>query len=654
MRIVTKRGRWLLAGALCLGLTSSATARQAGPAEWTGTISVDEDANGIWAPGGTGTDTPTIGVNAHMSSSYTLNGDGTVSWTGSINNSLDMAGYYTIPTHGAGSGVGTSNVEFNGTDWEIGVEADDDFKTLTDYTAQDRVIATKVFGFVLEIAKAMGQNVNLDATHIEEGLQGPAPVLVSSSGGANATTLTGSKIVTIPDSSRIGGFAGVPSTITVRWSLKKGPVTPHVKIYGPECGCIEGDATDKSLHFTAGATPRGGTFSEFIVTSTGKMPEITENEGGEKPSLQITGTKDTGTVTVKIRYTRNGARSESAPFTVNFCQIETIELADNEHDIGFGLDGKLIVNAKAKLWRGGREVKDELEWEIDKMGSPTSLEAEPSSKKGDQIKFTYVNMPRKNSDFGAKTITARTKGACACERRETIRTFFPDVDTNHPDDGTPNWYYYWKQTGAVPPIARGWLKYEESITDPFQPGNPIARYDHATQKILISSLVFAKGACRDEVTPGTNTKTGRHAEAIDCFGETVRHELQHRTDAIDWWGSPAGPYGVDLSDWFLNDWDHDLVPNEVETLLTGCKPGTRIDMTVDVLKALTLRDKEDLIERGKKTWFTCAQRPFRQDTTDAEINAYWKGWTWPIGSVDAEDWSCGDLSKQWKGKKCGK
>lgn len=56
---------------------------------------------------------------------------------------------------------------------------------------------------------------------------------------------------------------------------------------------------------------------------------------------------------------------------------------------------------------------------------------------------------------------------------------------------------------------------------------------------------------------------------------------------------------------------------------------------------------------GKDTWFTCQRRPF-QDVTDAEINAYYQGWTWPIGSVDGEDWSCGELSKQWTGKKCGR
>ena len=40
--------------------------------------------------------------------------------------------------------------------------------------------------------------------------------------------------------------------------------------------------------------------------------------------------------------------------------------------------------------------------------------------------------------------------------------------------------------------------------------------------------------------------------------------------------------------------------------------------------------------------------------TDAEINAYWVGWSWRLGSVNASDWSCGPLAKQWKGRACGR
>jgi hypothetical protein len=32
-------------------------------------------------------------------------------------------------------------------------------------------------------------------------------------------------------------------------------------------------------------------------------------------------------------------------------------------------------------------------------------------------------------------------------------------------------------------------------------------------------------------------------------------EWQHRQDAINWWASSAGPYGVSLPNWFAQDWD---------------------------------------------------------------------------------------------------
>jgi hypothetical protein len=202
----------------------------------------------------------------------------------------------------------------------------------------------------------------------------------------------------------------------------------------------------------------------------------------------------------------------------------------------------------------------------------------------------------------------------------------------------------------VPAEARPMLEYSQNVSDPNMPGQAIARYDQQSQKILISDAVFGAKACRGEVDEH-RVPTGRQDEGIDCFGNTVRHELQHRTDAITWWGGPGGPYAVNLLEWFLEDWDHDQVPNTVEESLAECKPGEWTSAPIDLAKVLTMQD--ELIERGKRTWFTCKQRPFG-DASDAEINAYRQGWTFPVGSVDSEDWSCGELSKQWSGKKCGR
>lgn len=616
--------------------------------EWTGTVTVERRADGTLRADDGKT---YIGFTGRQTVTYTLLGDGTASWHSSVTTSTDMGGLYTIPVSGSGSGVGYGGAGFDGTAWGIGVEAVDEVPVRIDYTGQDRAWEQySVIALLKEMAAAMGQPTPAAGPRIERGWFGVPGAAVTARGGAAATTLTGSASETSPSSSELGGLPTVPMTVTVTWRLTKGPVRSAVRIYGPECGCVDPNQDTTTLRFIAGASPAGGEFSEFVVTPAGQAPEVVSNTGGPQPVLELAGGKGTGPVTLTIRYRRNGTTTESAPLTVEFCAIDAVTLAEGDaRDLAFDLDGTLVVDASTRAWRGGREVSADLEWEIEDMGAPSTLTAEPADRRGRQVAFTYQGMPRRNADFGPKRLTVKTTGTCVCEREDTVRVFYPDIDSNHPDDATPNWFYYWKQTSAVPAEARALLRYERVVNDPHLPGRPIARYDHATERILIGDAVFGPNACRPQVD-GAGVSTGRAAHGIDCFGETVRHELQHRADAVTWWGSPAGPYGVNLLEWFLKDWDHDQVPNTVEEGLPGCRPGEWTNAPIDLARVMTLRD--DLVERGKRTWFTCTQRPF-SDVTDAEINAYTQGWTWPIGSADREDWSCGPLSKQWTGRRCG-
>ena len=654
MPTILKLTRRILIAATPLTLvlaTTPADAQRSGETatmEWTGTITVERRASGTLR---SDDGKVTIQFTGQQTVTYSVHGDGTASWHSSVNTNTNT-NLYSIPTSGSGSGFGYAGVSFDGGQWSIHAAAENELFVRTDYTAQDKAWEKySIIALAREIARAMGQPAPSAGPRVERGTFGVPGASVPARGAADANTLSGSASETVPGGAdAMGGPGTIPLTATVTWNLRRGPARPHVRIYGSECGCIDAGETQKSLRFIAGASPAGGEFSEFVVTGSGQPPEILSNTGGEQPSLEIAGTRETGTVTLKIRYQRHGAVAESEPLTVEFCDIEKIELADgDEHDLAFDLDGKLVVDAKTKAWRAGREAGQDLEWDLEKMGTPTSLSAEPSEKKGERITFTYGGLPQRNSDFGPKRLTAKIGGKCDCEREEIVRTFYPDVDNNHPDDGTPNWFYYWKQTSAVPAESRSSLRYQTSISDPNMPGHPIARYDHATGRILLSDDVFGRDACRGQVDAG-GAPTDRKAEGIDCFGETVRHELQHRADAVAWWGSPAGPYGVNLLEWFLKDWDHDQVPNTVEEGLAGCRPGEWTNAPMDLGRVLTLQN--DLIERGKRTWFTCQKRPFR-DVSDAEINAYEQGWTWPVGSADAEDWSCGELSKQWAGKTCG-
>ncbi|MBP8273745.1 MAG: hypothetical protein KAY59_04905, partial [Acidobacteria bacterium] len=280
----------------------SGGARPAGnPAQvWTGTVTVETRGSGPMMPSGEGSKIRFVGSE---SVTYSLRGDGTAGWTATASNTTDMAGLATIPMRGSGSGHGRGSVTFNGQSWDIAVESEDEYPTSTDLTAWDKVFAEGVFGWAIAMAQAMGHQLP-SGDHVEEGRMDPSGADVSAAGAATASTLSGSQRYET-ESTHIGGFNGVSATVTVTWNLRRGPVPPSVRIYGPECGCMTNDDTEKSLHFIAGATPEGGEFSEFVVTSTGKMPEIISNNGGDQPSLDLVGTKDTGEVTLKITYTQN-------------------------------------------------------------------------------------------------------------------------------------------------------------------------------------------------------------------------------------------------------------------------------------------------------------------------------------------------------------
>lgn len=372
-----------------------------GGMEWTGTIAVERRATGTLRSDDGKT---TISFTARQTVTYTLNGDGTASWHSSVTANT-KTNFYSIPVAGSGSGFGYAGVSFDDGVWSIHAAAEDELPVRIDYTQQDSAWEKySVIALLKEIAKATGESLPPAGPRVERGTFGVPGASVPARGPAHATTLSGSLSETVPGGAdAMGGPGTIPLEATVSWNLRKGPARSHVRIYGSECGCIDQGETQKSLRFVAGASPAGGEFSEFIVTASGRQPEILSNAGGEQPSLEIAGTRETGTVTLKIRYQRNGSVSESEPLMVEFCDIESIELADgNEHDLAFDLDGTLVVQAKAKAWRAGREVSHDLEWDIERMGTPTSLSSEPSEKKGERIKFMYAGLPRRNSDFGPK------------------------------------------------------------------------------------------------------------------------------------------------------------------------------------------------------------------------------------------------------------
>lgn len=415
--------------------------------------------------------------------------------------------------------------------------------------------------------------------------------------------------------------------LTVSWRARlEKDEDVRVAIEGPACGCMNAeDAESKPLRFTATASKPGGTFTRFAVRPVGAAPREIVNQGGSTARLELAAARGTEAVTLAITYQKDG-KQHQAEHRLELCAMDSIRFAGGYRDHTFddSKPGRLEVRASAAAWHNGQEISPELTWRLEAMGSGTALD--PGDATGASVVLAYVGLPKLNSAFGEKTVTARVeKGACACEREARIRTFFPLAAVNHPpgDGGTgadmtraPNWYYYWMQTGA----RQGWGPSSFRHVPVIPAENPgdlvLARVLQDDELILLSDLIAAAGQPCTRRSAGTGGAQP-NAAGIDCFAEVIRHEGRHLEEYRLWWKGNWDRATID-------DPDMDLIPNAVEAQEPGCS-------------------------RFEK--FSCTNRPF-PTVPDTELFAYYEGWRWPLGSADKEDWSCG--GKQWKGGACPK
>lgn len=558
----------------------------------------------------------------------TLRPDGTASYVAHYEWRIDVPQYAPLRSSGSTSGDTTWGMGFTplmGGAWDVGASGGE-VQVKTDMTSVSQALAD---WFVNALqAPELQQKVDPvvdDETRVVQGFMDVVRL------PATASSLTGGYTRAIPMGAADGNL--VPLTETVTWSLTKGRVDPEprVTIYGPACGCLDADnPSSTTLTFTAGATRRGGEFRAFVITPEGQAPTVIANVGGTQPRLELQATLTTKPVSLRIAYVRNGRTYESAPFRVEFCAISKVRLDDESGDYAFSsLTARLTVNAEVDSWLNGEIADSQLTWTAEQIGSPTRLTTIPDSGRGHQMQFRYDALPDRNDDFGPKRIEVSLKsGSCDCARERTIRAFFVADDTKELDSPVPNWFRYWSQTDAMSNEVRA-LKPEYRAFIPSDPTSTAseavaARWDGETEKMLFSEK--AARTCLNPSGPEMTVPTSRaQTTGIDCFGELVLHEWQHRKDFIDWWGSPRGPHAVSKIEWLARDFDLDLVPNAVEDQTPGCSSTDRR---------------------------SCPLRP-RPDLTDGEMNAYWTGWSWPIGKANRQDWSCGGVSpKQWKGSRC--
>lgn len=387
----------------------------------------------------------------------------------------------------------------------------------------------------------------------------------------------------------------------------------RVAIEGPACGCMDAEKPEGDpLHYTAKASVPGGTFTRFAVVSSGDAPREIRNTAGSAPELQLAARPGTRSLTLRVTYAVNGAE-HSAEQVVNLCAMDSISLPDGE-DLAFSGDpeGRLEVKATSGATLNGAPVTQHLRWTLQQMGSGTREETVTGT--GGSAILAYVGLPEHNSAFGEKRIEAElSRDGCECRRSRKFRAFFRGAASNHPgaaDDRLPNFMYYWLQTAAGQNVPASRVRYVRGMDD--GSGGVVAgRADDDEGLVLMSDAARTRD-CYPRHDPATRAPTGQAApKGIDCFAETLRHEWAHVTEYRLWW-----PDGYSMA----SDLDLDGVPNTVEAATPGCS-------------ATSQR--------------SCTGRPLAT-VSDREFQAYWIGWTWPIGSADKEDWStCG---RQWNGR----
>jgi hypothetical protein len=450
---------------------------------WSGTATIRRHGSGPVGDGGTGVHQEDV--------TFTFRPDGTASYVAHYEWRVEVPEYPPLKAWGSESGEATwalGYVQAPGRGagaWEVGVGS-----VRVPGTYDSTSVAQAVADWFVNALQAPERRQSMPTVLESDSrtIEGFADMVT---GAATARSLSGG------DTRTIQAYALqnlVPLTEQVIWSLTKGRVDPEPKvtIHGPPCGCLDADdPSATTLAFVAGATRRGGEFSEFTVTPTGVAPDVLTNDGGEAPRLELGATKETGPVTLAIAYELNGKHYRSQPFRVEFCAMKAVELEDNETDLAFdSISNVLTVKARQEAWYNGATASTRVKWDLEKINAPTTLRSEPQSAEGERITFTYTSLPQKNSDFGPKVLTsAITEGQCACTKKQTLRAFFDADSVGNPDGTVPNWYYYWKQTDAVTGAAkRVTMKYQSVIpTDPLTPasGTVAARWDGPTEELRL-------------------------------------------------------------------------------------------------------------------------------------------------------------------------
>lgn len=203
----------------------------------------------------------------------------------------------------------------------------------------------------------------------------------------------------------------------------------------------------------------------------------------------------------------------------------TVTDGANEFTFSTAPAGVLTLQLKVKIGSGVESgIVDHLLFGVDGIGNSTLAwhEDNPGGKPkygGEYLtaNLTFTNLPANNSDFGAKVARLMYSGSAVATA--SFEVFFQRDASNHPEGGSPNWFYYWNQSDA------GYVEAAYfSIGNDVYGQTPAMRFwspqmTHSKSIVWISDPSVGSSIRRDG--------SDEEVTGIDLFANVVKHEVRH-------------------------------------------------------------------------------------------------------------------------------
>ncbi len=337
------------------------------------------------------------------------------------------------------------------------------------------------------------------------------------------------------------------SNIRVKNPFDMSIVYPHPKVYGPiqtnlNLKSAEVETSDDYLPTCSGTgiNPYDTALKPSFVILPKDMAQYVKQGGFEKyfyQRFEQPGGNQWSEHQVTVKVVFGGGCKD--PVKLKIVAPDTKEFKYCYSDAKVGVL-KMVFRADVTPAKYAKDVV----WDIPEIKG-SIRKVTPKNLKGPKVTVKYTYLPKKNSEFGPKTVTARVKTkTCSAKADQVIKIFYFRDEKNNPDGNVPNWFYYWKQTPAGRPMGhQADIRYGD--TDFFkcaEPGVP-GMYNSIILPDSILVCDLTKLGTRMKLTypkvertvPVTLKKKHKATtKGIDTFAVTVLHEFQHLRNYHAW------------------------------------------------------------------------------------------------------------------------